>query len=266
MKRTREWVRLLSQVSGFLLILLLLAFMELACRKHWLDTVYFPAPSRIFSTLIHGFRSGELWKHTRATLLRAAIGYGLAMLIAVPVGLVMGGVRWIGSLLEPLVDLLRPMPSAAVIPVAILLFGIEDRMKIIVIIFGALWPTIISTVDGIRGVDSLLIDTGALLQLNGLQSLLRIKLPATLPAIFTGMRISLAIALILTVTAEMIAGSNGLGYYILDSERSFAFPEMFSGIVVVGMIGYVVSRLFVSIDYRILFWYYASRAGSRGER
>jgi ABC-type nitrate/sulfonate/bicarbonate transport system permease component len=247
---------------GFAFIVGILAALEVVCRAGWLDATYFPPPTVVFASLYKLLRDGALLMHLGATLSRALVGFGCATLVAVPAGMLIGEFRWMRYLLEPLVDMLRPMPSAAVIPVAILLFGIGNEMKIAVIIFGSLWPTIIGTVDGIRGVDPLLVDTGRLLQLSPAQSLLRIVLPAAMPTIVTSMRISLAIALILTVTSEMIAGSDGLGYFILDSERSFAFPEMFAGIIVVGLVGYVASRGFALLDGKILFWHYASRTRS----
>jgi ABC-type nitrate/sulfonate/bicarbonate transport system permease component len=252
----------MKRLTGFAFILALLLLLEGLCRLEWLDTTYFPPPSAVFRSLFQLARHRVLYGHLGATLGRAFVGYGLATLVAVPVGLLIGEFRWVRLLLEPLVDMLRPMPSAAVIPVAILLFGIGNEMKIAVIIFGSLWPTIVSTVDGIRGVDPLIVDTGRLLQFTPMQSLWRIVLPAAMPTIMTGMRISLAIALILTVTSEMIAGSDGLGYFILDAERSFAFREMFAGIIVVGLVGYLASRVFGLIDRRVLFWHYASRARS----
>jgi len=251
-----------NKLTGLIFIVVLLGLLEVACRLHWLDPVYFPAPTSVAVILVTLARTGEFWGHVGATTMRAGIGYLCAMFIAIPIGLLMGKFRWVNSLLEPIVDALRTMPSAAVIPVAILLFGIEDQMKTFVIIFGAMWATIISTVDGIRGVESLLLDTGRLLQLSPSQMIVRIIMPAAMPTIVTGMRISLAIALILAVTSEMIAGSDGLGYFILDAERGFAFQRMYVGILVIGLIGYVASRLFVMIESRLLFWHYAPRIES----
>jgi ABC-type nitrate/sulfonate/bicarbonate transport system permease component len=250
----------MKRTAGFSLILGIILLLEVACRLGLLDRVYFPPPSMILASLVDLLQGWDFWSHVGVTVMRAGIGYIIAMAVAIPTGLLMGKFRLVNTLLEPIVDILRPMPSAAVIPVAIILFGIEDKMKIVVIIFGAVWPTIISTIDGIRGVDPLVLDTGRLLQLTPSQMLLRIALPAASPTIATGMRISLAIALILAVTSEMIAGSNGLGYFILDAERGFAFGNMYAGIVMLGLIGYLSSRLFVLAERRMLFWHYVPRA------
>jgi NitT/TauT family transport system permease protein/sulfonate transport system permease protein len=252
----------MQKLSGFIFILFLLILIEIFCRLNWLDSVYFPPPTQIFVKLFELLFQQSMWIHIGFTLLRAFVGFSIAMVIAIPCGLLIGEFQPARNLLEPIIEMLRPLPSAAVIPVAILLFGIEDKMKIAVIIFGSIWSTIVGAIDGVRSVDSLLVDTGRLFQLNRLQLLYKIILPSALPTIFTGMRISLAIALILTVTSEMIAGSNGLGYFILDSQRSFAFREMFAGIIIVGTIGFISSKIFLWIDQKILFWYYASRTRS----
>jgi NitT/TauT family transport system permease protein/sulfonate transport system permease protein len=254
---------MIKKATGFLFILFLLSFVEGLCRLSFLDPVYFPPPSVIISGFINMLGEKNLWSHIGHTIFRTTLGFGLAMLIAIPSGLLVGEFRSLRNLLEPTIEMLRPMPSAAIIPVAILIFGIEDEMKIAVIIFGSIWATIISSMDGIRNIDPLMRDTGKILQLTKLQMLTKIILPAVLPTVFTGMRISLAIALILTVTSEMIAGTNGLGYFILDTQRSFDFSKMFVGIIWVGIIGFVFSKFFIWTEKRILFWNYTLQNGKQ---
>lgn len=252
----------MSRGIGFLFIIFLLLLWELACRMVWLDPIYFPAPSSIFFTLGELVLTKEFGEQIGTTLKRAGLGYLWAVLIAVPVGLLMGKFRWVGLLLEPLVDILRPMPSAAIIPIAILLLGIDNEMKISVVFFGSLWAIVVSTIDGIKAIDPLLIDTGRLLHLNWFQTMTKIVLPSALPSIATGMKISLAIALILAITSEMVAGSDGLGYFIIDTQRGFAYRQMFAGIIMLGIIGYVVSQTFNFLEKRVLFWHYIPRAKS----
>jgi len=150
---------------------------------------------------------------------------------------------------------LRPLPSAAIIPVAILFLGIFDSMKVAVITFGALWPILLNTVDGVRNIDPVLLDTARTLSLTRGQALMKIVVPGASPGVFTGMRISLAIALILSITVEMIAGNNGLGFYILDWERSFHFREMYAGILALGGVGYMLNHAFLLVDRRIMRWH-----------
>jgi ABC-type nitrate/sulfonate/bicarbonate transport system permease component len=233
--------------------------LELLVRTALVDPIYFPPPSSVLRTLGGMAVSAPFWETVGATVGAMLAGFCIAIAIAIPVGTVMGQSPRLRLLLEPIVDSLRPMPSAAVIPVAILLLGLGDTMKTGVVVFGSLWPPILSTMDGIRGVDPVLIDTGRLLGLRGGALLRRVVLPAAMPSVLTGVRISLGIALILTVTTEMIAGSRGLGYFILDSQRSFAFPEMFAGIVALGVMGYVLTVGFSHLERRILFWHSSVR-------
>jgi ABC-type nitrate/sulfonate/bicarbonate transport system permease component len=250
----------MARLLSFVAVLgALMAALEVAVRGGALNALYFPPPSSVFATLFGLLGTQTFWNAFAMSMTSMGVGFALAAMIAVPVGTAMGQWRQIRQLLEPIVDSLRPMPSAAVIPVSILLLGLGFEMKTAVVVFGSLWPIIINTMDGIRGVDSLLIDTGRLLQLDRLALLRRVILPAALPSIFSGLRISLGIALILTVTAEMIAGTDGLGYFILDAQRSFNFREMFAAILALGVIGSLLTQVFSVIERRVLFWHVSVR-------
>ncbi len=153
-----------------------------------------------------------------------------------------------------MIELLRPMPSVAIIPVAILLLGIGDGMIVSVTVYASLWPILINTIDGVRNIDPTLIDTGRTFGLSRWRILWQIILPGASPYIVTGLRIGLSIALILVTTAEMIAGSNGLGFFILDEERAMNSANMYAGIVVVALLGYALNRLFLMIESRAMKW------------
>ncbi|HEX6176403.1 MAG TPA: ABC transporter permease, partial [Candidatus Binatia bacterium] len=149
---------------------------------------------------------------------------------------------------------LRPMPSVAIIPVAVLLFGINDAMIVAVTVYASIWPVLINTIDGVRHLERTLIDTGRTFGLNRRQILWWVVLPAAAPYIVTGLRISLSIALILVTTAEMIAGSKGLGFFILDQERSMNSGNMYAGIILVSVLGYLLNRLFVLCEGWAMNW------------
>lgn len=233
--------------------------LETIVRVGWLNPLYFPPPSVVAAELLALSGTQAFWHAVAVTIMGTAAGFVLAAAVAVPIGTAMGQSSTVRLLLEPVVDSLRPMPSAAVIPVAILLLGLGLKMRVAVVVFGSVWPIIINTMDGVRGVDTLLIDTGRLLQFKGTTLLRKVVLPAALPAIFTGLRVSLGIALILTVTAEMIAGTDGLGYFILDAQRSFAFPTMFAAIVALALLGALVTQVFGVVERRALFWHVSVR-------
>src|SRR5439155_7953271 len=157
-------------------------------------------------------------------------------------------------LLAMLIEFLRPMPSVAIIPVAILMLGIGDSMIVAVTVYATVWPILINCIDGVRHIESILIDTGRTFGLKRRQILWQIILPGASPYIVTGLRVGLSIALILVTTAEMIAGSKGLGFFILDEERSMNSAAMYAGIILVAGLGYALNRLFLGLEGKAMKW------------
>ena len=147
-----------------------------------------------------------------------------------------------------------------------MVIGIGDDMKIFIIAFVCVWPVLLNTIDGINGIDPTLKDTARVYGISGRDRLMRITLPAASPQIFAGMRLSLSLALILMVISEMVASTNGIGFFVLQSQRSFAIPEMWSGILLLGILGYVLNLAFMIIERRVLAWHRGARASSLGLR
>lgn len=239
---------------GFAFIGALLLAWELATATKLIDTPSVPRVTQIFGSWYHVVANGELVRELWPSLYRIAIGYVLAVLVAVPLGLLMGASRFMYNLLEPLTELLRPIPSSAYIPIAILFLGIGDEMKEFVVFFSCLFPILVNTYSGVVAIDPVLIDTGRTFGLTRTEILRSIIFRSTVPSILTGMRISLAIALIVVVVAEMVAGSSGIGYFILDNQRTFRVPEMFAGIFTLGVMGYCANWVFLLIEERVLHW------------
>ena len=232
-------------MPGWIVFTLVLLIWELGSRNNPALQTYLPPVSRILSSLGELILSGRILSHLMITLSRFLQGYVLAALIAVILGTVLGYFRLAHSLFEAVIEFLRPMPSVAIIPVAVLLLGISDAMIVAVTVYASLWPVLINTIDGVRYIERTLIDTGRTFGLNRRQILWLVVLPAAAPYIVTGLRISLSIALILVTTAEMIAGSRGLGFFILDEERSMNSGNMYAGVILVSALGYLLNRLFV---------------------
>lgn len=225
-----------TKVKGIILLLALLLVWEIVGRSRIIDPPeFFPPFSEILTTFYTLTIRLELPYHAALTLARGLAGLFLASLIAIPVGLWMDASRFANELLTPTVELLRPIPPAAVIPVSILFLGIGNEMKLAVIIFGSLWPILVNTTAGVQSLDKTLVDTGHMLHLGRWHFLWEIVLKGASPYIATGARISLAIALILAIVTEMIAGSDGLGFFIMLSERSFQITEMYAGILSIAM-------------------------------
>jgi ABC-type nitrate/sulfonate/bicarbonate transport system permease component len=232
----------------------LLLIWELGARVTPTLQPYFPPMSQIFAGLGQSAASGILAQHLAVTLGRFLQGYLLSSAIAVTAGVFLGYFRYLHSLFEMLIEFLRPMPSVAIIPVAILLLGIGDSMIVAVTVYASVWPILINTIDGVRRVDPTLIDTGRTFGLKQRQILWQIVLPSASPYIVTGLRIGLSIALILVTTAEMVAGSRGLGFFILDEERAMNSANMYAGIVVVALLGYLMNRLFLTLEATAMRW------------
>ena len=194
------------------------------------------------------------------TLRAYAQGFGLAAALGVLTGLAMAFLPTVRALLSLLVELLRPMPFVATIPIAILLFGLGDAMKVAVIAYAALWPVLLNSLYGVRGVEPRLHDVARTFHLGRWRTAWRILLPAASPVIATGLRVSSGIALILTVTAELMAGQSGLGAFIANAQLAVRTPEMYAGILTVALLGYGLNALFVRMESKALAWHRGATA------
>ncbi|MFH8661647.1 ABC transporter permease [Streptomyces afghaniensis] len=212
---------------------------------------------------------GEVWTGARLesdvlpSLLRLGAGYLLAVVTGVGLGLLVGLSRVVRDVLEPVLELFRAVPPPVLVPVIMLFAGIGDTMKIIVIVSGCLWPILLNTVEGVRAVDEVLSDTCRSYGIDGPARLWHLVLRSASPQIVTGMRQSLSIGIILMVISEMFAASNGLGFTIVQFQRSFAIPEMWSGVLLLGLLGFVLSLLFRLAENRVLAWYHGLRRAQR---
>ncbi|CEA09290.1 Putative aliphatic sulfonates transport permease protein SsuC [Arthrobacter saudimassiliensis] len=186
---------------------------------------------------------------------RLLAGLALSIVIGVGVGVVIGYVRWIRWLFEPLFEFIRAVPSTILIPVLLLLIGINDSMKVTLIVFSCVWPILLNTVAGVTGIDEVLSNTSRVLGLRGFARMRHLVLPAASPQIMAGIRQSLAVALILMVVSEMFASTDGIGHWTINFQNRVAIPEMWSGILLLGLIGVVLSVVFQWIQKRTLSWY-----------
>jgi NitT/TauT family transport system permease protein/sulfonate transport system permease protein len=244
------------RVGGFVVLAALLVLWEAVSRAGIVNSIYVPPITKIAGELARLIANGELAKHLGGSALRFFLGFGAATVLGLAVGLAMGYFRAGYLLLEPLIELLRPLPPPAIIPIAILFLGIENQMKIFVITFACFFPIVVNTVQGVAGIDRVLIDTARTFGLTTREILWKIVLPSASPNIVAGMRISLAIALILTVISEMVASNDGIGFFILDTERAFRIADMYAGIFTLMVVGYLINRLFVAVEARALAWYF----------
>lgn len=235
-----------------------LALWALAARAT--GSFYFPPLREIGSAFAQSWLGEAALTDVLPSLRRFAAGYLIAALVGVALGLLIAVSTWISDAAEPIIQFLRALPPPALVPFGILVLGVGDAMKIGIIAFGAVWPVLLNTVDGVRGVDPAYIETARAYRVPAHARVRRFILPAAAPQIFAGMRTSLAIALALMIVSEMVASTNGIGFSVLEAQRTFAIPEMWAGIVLLGIVGYLVNLLFVGAERRALRWH----AGARG--
>src|SRR2546430_15468084 len=198
------------------------------------------------------------------SLARLAIGYAVALLAGIGLGLAIGSSRRLRAFAEPVLEFLRAIPPPVLVPVVILVAGIGDLMKVLVIVSGCLWPVLLNTVEGVRAVDATLADTCRVYHIGGALRLRHLVLRAASPQIVTGARQALSIGIILMVISGMFAASSGLGFTVLQFQRGFAIPEMWSGVLLLGLLGVVLSLAFRLAESRVLHWYQGLRAAERG--
>jgi ABC-type nitrate/sulfonate/bicarbonate transport system permease component len=242
-------------VSGFVFLAVLAALWELAGRGGWVHRLFFPPLSKILAALWASVISGEILSHVGVSLWRGALGYALAGVAAITLGVLMGYWRRAYEAGEILVEFLRAVPAPAIVPVAMVLFGIGDGMKVFVIFLACSFPILINTIDGVRGVDPVLIRTARTFGYSGAAILSKVVLPAASPFIMTGLRIALAISLILVVVSEMVGATSGIGYYILEAQRTFKVPRMYAGMLVLALLGFGLNRCFLLVDARLMAWH-----------
>ena len=228
------------------------------------DSFYFPPLQEIATTFADTWLFERLPVDLLPSVGRLAAGYSLAVVVGVVAGIALGLSRRARLASEPVVEFLRALPAPALIPFALLLFGTGTSSKVFIIALGTVWPILLNTIDGVRGLESQQLDMARSYRIPPGSTLLHIILPAASPRIFAGMRTSLSIGIILMVISEMVASDNGLGYFILQSQRGFEIPEMWTGIVVIGVLGYILNWLFLLVEARVLFWHRGAR-GLLGE-
>jgi len=246
-----------SRVAGVVLIALLLVLWQLSAM-YLVHSPTWPSVTQIVEAWVENLADGTLPTHIVATFWRQMLGYGLAVVLGATLGLAMGYYRPLYNLFEPLVEILRPIPGPTYLPVLVLFVGIGNEMKVVLILLAALFPILLNTYSGVRSIDRVQFDTARTLGLTTFQTFRELVLPAASPQILTGMRISLAISLILAILGEMIVSNDGLGYFTLLAQRTFKVPEMYAGIFTLAAFGYVLNRIFLVLEARLIRWHHES--------
>lgn len=219
----------------------------------WIATLvspsfFVPTPPDLARTFVEEWIGPRLWVDVLPSILRFLAGAAIAVFAGLVLGVIVGLNRTLRDLTEPVFEFFRALPPPLLIPVLMLLFGVSDWMKIMVIVLGAMWPVLLNTVEGVRAADSVQSETSRSYGIHGFNRVRYQILPSASPQIFAGVRQSLPIALMLMIISEMFASTAGLGFTVIQFQRRFAIPEMWSGILVLGLIGYAVAVIFASLS------------------
>jgi ABC-type nitrate/sulfonate/bicarbonate transport system permease component len=252
--------RLVGVLWGLATVAALLVVLEAVVEAGWVKRSLLPPPSLVGLVLWDLLATGEVWAPLAETLLRLAQGFAIGSAAAIAVGLCMGYFPAIHDLLEPLVELVRPLPKSALIPVFILFLGLGEAMKVTSVALAVFFPVLVATIQGVKGVDPVLLDTARTFGHGNLRILVRIILPASLPFVLAGARIALGLGLVLATLSEMLAGTGGVGFLILDMQRSFRVRQMYAWIVILAVVGLLLNSLFVALERFLLRWQHGQAA------
>jgi ABC-type nitrate/sulfonate/bicarbonate transport system permease component len=227
-------------------------------------SLFVPTPGTIAGVF------GEVWTPERLrtdalpSVLRLLAGFSLAGVLGIALGVLIGSSPGLRAFSEPVLEFFRAIPPPVLVPVLILFAGIDSTMKVAVIISGCIWPILLNTVEGVRAVDPVLADTCRSYGIRGGTRVRTLVLRSASPQIMAGLRQALSIAIILMVISEMFAASSGLGFTIVQFQRGFAIPEMWTGIVLLGLLGFGLAMVFGVVERRVLSWYLGLRRAARG--
>lgn len=248
----RKFDPLAIAAFGFAISLILV--WQLLAELKFISPIFFPSPSRALSVLAGRILDGSIWMSFVATGLRMLFGWALASLAGIAIGAVIGSSRLARDLLEPTLDFIRPLPASAMIPIAVLFLGLSNAMSLSVIAFGAIWPVLLATVHGFSSVQPELRQVSDVLGFSRLEFLKKIALPSAFPDIIAGLRVSLAISLILAVVTEMQASLPGLGWDIFFAQRMYRSADLYAGLVLLGAMGFTANHALLLFERRVLRW------------
>jgi len=235
-------------------IVLFLALWEALPRLGIVSDAYLSPPSAVLASIVQLLENGQLWKHVAASLQRSLWGLVLASVAGVVLGLLVGGFRRLAAIVDPVLQLFRQTSAFALFPVFILFLGIGELSKVAIIFWASFWPVLLSTVGGVKQVDRLLVNSALSMGASRRFVFFKVVLPASLPSIFTGVRLAGAYSITALVAAEMIGAHSGLGFLTLNSQETFQIPTMYAGILLLATLGLLLNYLLALLERRLLRW------------
>jgi ABC-type nitrate/sulfonate/bicarbonate transport system permease component len=232
---------------------LLLAW-EAAAQFNLIDTRFFPAPSSVLVTLVQLAQSGELQDDILISLQRLVLGFLLGGIPAIIIGILMGISRPVRAFVEPLITATYPIPKSSLLPLILLIFGLGELSKVVMVAIGVFFPIAINATAGVLNISPIYRDVGRSFKAGGWDTFRTIALPGALPFIMTGIKLGAGLALVLIAIAEMVGAKSGIGYMIWSAWETFAVSQMYVGLFVIAIIGFLISFGLNAIERRIIRW------------
>jgi NitT/TauT family transport system permease protein len=245
---------LLSLLRGLTGIALLAAVWEIAPRTGLVNEYFVPPLSEVTRAWWDLLQSGELVTHLRASVVRSGTGFGLALVIAIPLGGAIAWYRPVREVLTPALELFRNTAALALLPVFVLILGIGETSKVAIVTYACFFPVLLNTISGVSNVDAQLLRSARVLGLSPVTTFRKVVFPAALPTVFTGIRIAGAAAVLVLIAAEMIGATAGLGYYINYAQNNFLIPQMYAAILTTSALGLCVNYGLVALERRLSRW------------
>jgi NitT/TauT family transport system permease protein len=235
-------------------VLIFLAAWELLPRSGAIDYFFLPPFSIVVETIYGMLLDGELFVHLAASLRRTLAGFTLGVSASVSAGLLIGWFRTVEKFADPLLQAFRQTSALALFPVFILFFGIGEVSKVAIIYWGVQWPILLNTISGVKNVDPLLIKSARSMGASNFTIFFRVVIPASLPYIFTGARLSATTSILILIAAEMVGAKAGIGFLVFDAQQKFEIPRMYAGILLMSVLGFTANYLLLYLERRYTSW------------
>ena len=241
-----------TQYFGLVIVLLLV--WQVLSELGFIQPIILPPPSQVAVTFWELLKSGVMFRHIGISVLRVLEGFGIAALLGLGLGMAIGLSQTLARMTDLIIQVIKPIPPIAWIPLAILWFGIGEQSKVFIIFLGAFFPVIVNTIDGIRQTDQKLVEVARILEVSKGRFILQVVIPGAFPAIMTGLRVGLMVAWMCVVAAELIAASSGVGYLIMDARQLSQSDVVLVGMITIGIIGKLMDSLISQIEKRVITW------------
>ncbi|SDL86065.1 NitT/TauT family transport system permease protein [Dendrosporobacter quercicolus] len=249
------WIKyVFCAVYRILSVLLFLLIWEIAPRVGLVDTIFLPPFSKVAVAFWELLVTGEIFTHVVISIRRSLLGFGLGLCVAIPLGLIIGWFKEFERFIDPLMQTFRQTSTLALFPVFMLLFGIGEVSKVAIIFWGVQWAVLLNTISGVKNVDPLLIKAARSMGISSAALFLKIILPASVPSILTGVRLSATTSILILIAAEMLGANSGLGYLLFFAEANFLIPQMYAAIITMSILGLIVNYSLVAFERRLTGW------------